>query len=150
MTNNTTMKTNIKTAAALLMSLALFGCGAEKEQKATQAPASQSAQSSAIVLQNGEKLNTNGEISKEYEKETSNGKMKHYEVNTNTLAKVAENAIYNQLKSQGFQRTVMEDNPSQFKVHYKKTGYSTIGAIYTESSANNVNTTKMKIYWTET
>lgn len=144
------MNINTKTAAALLMSLALFGCGAENEQKATQAPSSQSAQSSSIVLQNGEKLNTNGEIFKEYEKETSNGKMKHYEISANSLAKVAENAIYTQLKNQGFQRTVMEDNPTQFKVHYKKAGYSTIGAIYTESSANNVNTTKMKIYWTET
>ncbi len=144
------MKINMKTAAALLMSLALFGCGAEKEQKAAQASSSQSAQSNSIVLQNGEKLNTNGEVFKEYEKETANGKMKHYEASTNTLAKVAENAIYTQLKTQGFQRTVMEDNPTQFKVHYKKAGYSTIGAIYTESSANNVNTTKMKIYWTET
>ncbi len=150
MTNTITMKINTKTAAALLMSLALFGCGAENEQKTTQAPSSQSAQSNSIVLQNGEKLNTNGEVFKEYEKETSNGKMKHYEISTNSLAKVAENAIYTQLKNQGFQRTVMEDNPTQFKVHYKKTGYSTIGAIYTESSANNVNTTKMKIYWTET
>lgn len=144
------MKTNIKTAAALLILLTLFGCGAEKEQKSAEAYYSQSTQSNSIVLQNGESLNTNGKVLKEYEKETSNGKMKHYEISFNSIAKVAENAIYIQLKKQGFHRIIMEDNSVQFKVHYKKAGYSTIGAIYTESSADNVNTTKMKIYWTET
>lgn len=152
MMNSTVMNMKIKAAAAVLMSLALFGCGAESEKKAAQAPAAQSATSAAghtIVLQTGEKLNATGDDFKEYAKDTANGKMKQYQMKANVLAKVAENDIYTQLKNQGFQRSVMEDTADLFKVHYKKTGFSTIGATFKESSENNANSTKVNIYWTE-
>lgn len=143
------MNTKLKVTAAVLLSLSLFGCGSGEEKNA-QVPAVEKAVNTyAIVLPSGDTLNTSGDSFREYDRDTADGTVKNYEIFSNAIAKTTENAVYTQLKNLGFKRSVMEDSSTQFKVHYKKEGSSTIGAIYTESGESSAPVTKMKMYFSK-
>ncbi|WP_341797883.1 MULTISPECIES: hypothetical protein [unclassified Pseudomonas] len=141
------MHTKLKVTAAVLLSLSLFGCGSGEEKSAQAPVAEKTVNTYAIVLPSGDTLNTTGEAFREYDRESTDGKVKNYEIFSNAIAKTTENAVYTQLKNLGFKRSVMEDSATQFKVHYKKEGSSTIGAIYTESGESSAPVTKMKMYF---
>ncbi|UVL79878.1 hypothetical protein LOY24_06970 [Pseudomonas putida] len=143
------MNTKLKATAAILLSLSLFGCGSGEEKSAEAPKVEKTVNTYAIVLPTGDTLNATGENFREYDRDSSGGKIKNYEVSSNSIAKTAENSVYTQLKNLGFKRSVMEDSAAQFKVHYKKDGSSTIGAIYTESGESSAPVTKMKMYFSE-
>ncbi|MBV4493354.1 hypothetical protein [Pseudomonas oryzicola] len=141
------MQIKLKVATAVLISLSLFGCGSEEEQNAS-APQTH-AKTYEITLPGGDTLNASGDSFKAYEQDSPNGKVKNYEIYTKSVAKAAENSVYMQLKELGFKRSVMEDSAKQYKIHYKKDGVSTIGAIYIENGESSAPTTKMKMYFSE-
>lgn len=141
------MQIKLKVATAILISLSLFGCGSEEEKNAT-APQTQT-KTYAITLPGGGILNAPGDSFRAYDQDSPNGKVKNYEIYTKAIAKAAENSVYMQLKALGFKRAVMEDNAKQYKVHYKKDGFSTIGAIYIENGESSAPTTRMKMYFSE-
>lgn len=143
------MQIKLKAAAAILISLSLFGCGSGEDKNAIAPAPQKSANSYAITLPSGDTLNTTGESIKEYDQDSPNGKVKNYEIYTKSIAKAAENSVYMKLKDLGFKRSVMEDSATQYKVHYKKDGFPTIGAIYIENGESTAPTTKMKMYFSE-
>lgn len=134
-----------KKIAILGLMLLLTACGEPKNT--TTANSEKSSSIGTLQLNDGSKLQYNGKLLYTTDKKTDTGVSRINKIAINSGSKLAENLIFGQLSKLGYTRAVMSSSSDNFKVHYYKTGQSTIGMIYKETMANNILSTNILIYW---
>ncbi|MNH28598.1 hypothetical protein D3C79_887760 [compost metagenome] len=125
--------------------LALLG-GCEKE---SGAPSTAVTQANIIQLNDSSSIKLQGNHIKSHKKNNEKGYLVMHEFSYPTVDKVAENDLYGALKKNGYNRKVVANDVTKFKVHYYKKSSPTIGAIFTTQTEDTQYKTIASIYWQE-
>ncbi|MNO88923.1 hypothetical protein D3C76_803910 [compost metagenome] len=120
------------------------GCGKENPT-----PPDATSNTNVLKLTESSSIQLQGKLTKSHKKNNEKGFLVIHEFTYPSVDKIAENDLYGALKRNGYNRKVIKNNHEQFKVHYYKKTFPTIGAIFTTRDEDTQYKTIASIYWQE-